>query len=311
MPWCPKCRTEYREGITVCADCKVELVAEYKDALLQDATEMLVKVDAEHQMFVKKMHDFLEYSGIASVVLNEGDMIGVYVAPSDYKQAKKCFKAFYSVETEMVLQQAAENAFMKGEEFDYFGDDDNEEETDEDTNAALGYEAITPNASASVSESTENETYTSAAAKYEDYHSSGVTFVVLGVLGVGFALLNFMDVISLFGSGFSCFVLFVIFGIFLILGIFSFTKADQLKELAENEKKLVAEANEWMEKNFSADMLVCLNEEEASSENIKPKEILYMDCLDQLVESLLAAFPTLHDSLAEQLVEDFCNRSEE
>lgn len=26
MPWCPKCKDEYREGITVCADCGCELV---------------------------------------------------------------------------------------------------------------------------------------------------------------------------------------------------------------------------------------------------------------------------------------------
>lgn len=28
MPWCPKCKTEYREGFTVCADCGSELVGE-------------------------------------------------------------------------------------------------------------------------------------------------------------------------------------------------------------------------------------------------------------------------------------------
>lgn len=26
MPWCPKCRLEYRESFTKCSDCKVELV---------------------------------------------------------------------------------------------------------------------------------------------------------------------------------------------------------------------------------------------------------------------------------------------
>ena len=26
MPWCPKCKNEYYEGIKVCADCKTELV---------------------------------------------------------------------------------------------------------------------------------------------------------------------------------------------------------------------------------------------------------------------------------------------
>ncbi len=28
MPWCPKCKTEYREGILICADCGTELVEE-------------------------------------------------------------------------------------------------------------------------------------------------------------------------------------------------------------------------------------------------------------------------------------------
>ena len=28
MPWCPKCKCEYREGITECADCKISLVDE-------------------------------------------------------------------------------------------------------------------------------------------------------------------------------------------------------------------------------------------------------------------------------------------
>ena len=309
MPWCPNCKTEYREGITHCADCKAELVAEYRDAVLQDATEMLVKVDMEHRMFVKKLHDFLEYSKIPSVVLNEGEMIAIYVSPSDYVNAKKCFKAFYSVETEMIsLQQAAESAFMKGEEFDYFGDDENEDE--ETSDAFDSDEASVGGEKALSSKEVDDVKYTSAVAKYEDYHSSGVTFTVLGGLGIGFALLNFMGVIGLFGAGFSCFVLFVVFGIFLVLGVFSFTKADQLKELAENEKKLVEEANEWMEKNFSLDMLVSLNAEDAS-DSIRPKEILYMDCIDRLVERLLDAFPTLHDSLAEQLVEDFCSRSDE
>jgi len=26
MPWCPECKTEYREGFTVCSDCGQELV---------------------------------------------------------------------------------------------------------------------------------------------------------------------------------------------------------------------------------------------------------------------------------------------
>lgn len=36
MPWCPKCKSEYREGFTVCADCGGELVDEEAFAKLEE-----------------------------------------------------------------------------------------------------------------------------------------------------------------------------------------------------------------------------------------------------------------------------------
>lgn len=36
MPWCPKCKSEYREGFTVCADCGSELVDEEKFAHIEE-----------------------------------------------------------------------------------------------------------------------------------------------------------------------------------------------------------------------------------------------------------------------------------
>lgn len=44
MPWCPKCKSEYREGIKECADCKIPLVEQYNEELFkmtQDQAEML------------------------------------------------------------------------------------------------------------------------------------------------------------------------------------------------------------------------------------------------------------------------------
>lgn len=44
MPWCPKCETEYREGITVCADCGSALVED-----LIENTENEIAMDIDEQ----------------------------------------------------------------------------------------------------------------------------------------------------------------------------------------------------------------------------------------------------------------------
>lgn len=49
MAWCPKCKNEYREGITVCADCKADLV------------EMLEEED-QQEIDLSKGSDFFEDS---------------------------------------------------------------------------------------------------------------------------------------------------------------------------------------------------------------------------------------------------------
>lgn len=41
MPWCPQCKSEYREGFTVCADCHVELVDELPEEPETDEREFL------------------------------------------------------------------------------------------------------------------------------------------------------------------------------------------------------------------------------------------------------------------------------
>lgn len=47
MPWCPKCETEYREGISVCADCGSLLVEELKAAEPEEAFVFLSKPEEE------------------------------------------------------------------------------------------------------------------------------------------------------------------------------------------------------------------------------------------------------------------------
>ena len=57
MAWCPKCKNEYREGITVCPDCGEKLVSEEE---LTDFTSVLFGEQDE----MEKLKDFLTYNGV-------------------------------------------------------------------------------------------------------------------------------------------------------------------------------------------------------------------------------------------------------
>lgn len=50
MPWCPKCKTEYRDGFEECADCKVALVDELPEEEPLEASS-LRQVPADQDPF--------------------------------------------------------------------------------------------------------------------------------------------------------------------------------------------------------------------------------------------------------------------
>ena len=52
MPFCPKCKAQYREGIVVCADCKIELVDSLEEVEAVQETEVQTEeTEAPEEMF--------------------------------------------------------------------------------------------------------------------------------------------------------------------------------------------------------------------------------------------------------------------
>lgn len=69
MPWCPLCKTEYREGFSLCQDCKVELV----DALPPDIDDQETKTMAiESWVFLAETLDDSEAVIIESLLRSNG-----------------------------------------------------------------------------------------------------------------------------------------------------------------------------------------------------------------------------------------------
>ena len=66
MPFCPKCKAEYLEGIAVCADCGVGLVAKLPPPP-RDPTPVETEAvfDAPNMVAADNVRDMLEGNGIA------------------------------------------------------------------------------------------------------------------------------------------------------------------------------------------------------------------------------------------------------
>lgn len=82
MAWCPKCKNEYREGITVCPDCGEALVSEEE---LTDWVSVLFGEQDE----MEKLKDFLTYNGVGKSKLVYDETEQVYELFVDAKDEKK------------------------------------------------------------------------------------------------------------------------------------------------------------------------------------------------------------------------------
>jgi len=109
MPFCPKCRTEYTEGVARCSDCGSELVAALPaqaSADAEDADFGLVELSSFATVSEAEMvQELLESNGIRTVLRGEADPIGVtsganpttlLVSENDFARARDLFGAFFA-----------------------------------------------------------------------------------------------------------------------------------------------------------------------------------------------------------------------
>ena len=86
MPWCPKCKSEYREGVTVCADCGGPLVEEDQSA----GFVSLTFGDTEQ---MEALADFLRYSGIQEVECRKDGQDGLTELMVEKKELERAAAA--------------------------------------------------------------------------------------------------------------------------------------------------------------------------------------------------------------------------
>lgn len=250
MPWCPKCRNEYRKGITVCAECKVELV----DSLENSVKQAFIFGEKDK---MERLQSFLSYNDIETEI-GYDDTDHTYqlsVAEEQMKQAVKAAQVF--------LQQEAEQVSEENDTTEYEGFADKESFTEASLSGETEGEENFP-----VNESQETyrsggekqfyHAYQNSAARAEDNRSSAYTLLVVGGIGFVVVLLIFLGILPIYQNAGTtkylvCGVMGAMFILFIVFGFVSMRSSKVLFSQAKTEDSLMAEMTKWCQENLSAD----------------------------------------------------------
>lgn len=259
MKICPKCKNEYRDGITHCADCGCELLDELK---LKDEKKLLLE---EEYPIIKEAVEYLEYCKFETIYMDEPDENGVvrlYCEKKEFAEASKQIQAFSYVKTQNALEEKFANKTEK----------DIEEMAEE-----------------AVSEVLPSNVYQNYEDKAEDHRSSAYSFLIIGSIGLAVVILSWFELIpfSFGGSGniFTHGILFAFFVIFIFVGIVSAKNVGKYKELATKEASDLNELEKFLAEKLTYDVL--------SEITAETEEEAYFKRMTYMREQVLEAFPEM------------------
>lgn len=274
MPWCPKCRNEYREGIKICADCGTELVENLEEA----ADNPLIFGD-EGQM--EELKKFLTYNQLKTVRVAKDEKEGVYelyVSDEERQKASMAVKVF--LQQEAGMEKEAEGTAGSGKE----------ESMEAGTGKTIPeYKGV----------------YLDSAKQAEENRSSGYMLTAAGGIGLAAIGLILAGIIKLpagmINKYIVCFTTGALFLLFFVMGILAIRSSKSLKERAESESSLTDEIKKWCENNVTAEGV----DDGLFPEGEPGDEIKYFRRTDKLKAMISRQFMNLDEGFLDAFVDDY------
>lgn len=293
--WCPKCKTEYREGITVCADCGAKLVE-------QSQIEEVNICEINDEKTAEELVKFLEYSGVKDVKMElNKDGIGYQIiVPKELETSADKVVHGYLLAKEEEKDEKADQKENTSDLEDSLIDIESDEKNfaNEDSNAAIDTEDHTEIENDIDDEESEQSTqdiqdeiesaetttddmdadnllfakevdedtidllytsdkkeYVKKADLYRDTKFSGITFLVFGILGGIYLTLCKLEIIPIEYNIVVFCIISVLFAAFVVAGIVSIVKSKKIKLQIPEEEALTKSIKEWLENTITKELV--------------------------------------------------------
>ena len=275
MPWCPNCKTEYREGIEKCADCGSTLVRSLNEEDRVEESCSLLSGDKKH---VKMIEEHLLAEGFSSAfstpVKGEGgNRYELYVSVTERDEAVKCAAEFMR-KTNPQAMEAIQNPNSP--------------------------RVMTKQAPAAPK-------FVSANERKSDMKSSGIMLLCFGVAGLIFMVLVIFGIIPVRFVGFNAVIAYSVMGIFFgalfVSGIMSLVSAKKMVGVNEEEQKQMDALNSWCAQNLTKEIV-----EKTIPGNVEEEEQVYFERYDYMKQAIASAFPDFKEDFLEYYTENLYSK---
>ena len=278
MPWCPKCRNEYVEGVTVCADCGCALV---------DSPEEYSRAELE-------LVRFLTANGVAGARMEETELPEETLVTVEEKELTRAER----YKTVFLKEWAKEHPEEQEEKMEAAPEE-----------MAEAYETELQSGQQEGMARTETKglsgspVYENASQKAESFRSGAWMLIFVGVAGLillALAIAGFLPVHLAGVSGvLSGLVMGALFVAFLISGISSLKTSRQLEGKAKEESDLREELLDWCRTHLSAEQIDASIEELPESE-----EERYFRRTERIRSLIVRDFMNLDEAYLESFVDE-------
>lgn len=264
MPFCPKCRYEYTDSVTICPDCGSTLTDTLEDGIATYNQPVYYDKDEE---YLNRLCEFLKENGVDNTSVSFSGEKNTFALSTDTSSKNKAV-TLLNLYFEDELKQEAEPS-------------DNNKDT------------LSGNAAS-------HTPYVKKSDKYKDLRSSGISLIIVGILGDIYIILDALSLTPITFEGISSILFYIVMGtlfnVFLIGGILSFRSACRIREDIGKEETLTEEILKYITSEFPKDFF------DEKFKSIDENSI-YFERTDFIRSEIIKKFGELEESYLDNLIE--------